>query len=203
MTHPRIREILEDERLSMAERTEKVMLEGLAIEKQALILNMADRIQKSLAVAVQVPNEHLEYIRAWQHRAKEAFHGNIGYVDSFAVHHFHGSMKNRGYSTRDNILIENHFSPVPPYVVLDYEVTTEEERLSMIEDDEVWRRAVMADATRPMAERVERVMRGMPEMSAAQRAIFGKMQGFTRQLKEDEQQLEEETATILRKETKG
>jgi len=56
--------------------------------------------------------DYLEYIRAWQHRAKEAFHGNIGYVDSFAVHHFHGSMKNRGYSTRDNILIENHFSPV-------------------------------------------------------------------------------------------
>lgn len=56
--------------------------------------------------------EYLEYIRSWQRRAKEAFHGNIGYVDSFAVHHFHGDMKNRGYSSRDNILIENHFSPV-------------------------------------------------------------------------------------------
>ena len=56
--------------------------------------------------------EYLQYIRAWQERAQHAIQGNIGYVDSFAIHHFHGSLKQRGYATRDSILIEHEFSPV-------------------------------------------------------------------------------------------
>lgn len=55
--------------------------------------------------------EYLEYIRAWQEQAKHAVQANIGYVDSFAVHHFHGPIKKRGYSSRDDILIEHGYSP--------------------------------------------------------------------------------------------
>jgi len=55
---------------------------------------------------------YLHYIRSWQERARNAFHGNIGYVDSFALHHFHGPMAKRGYGSRDDILIDNAFDPV-------------------------------------------------------------------------------------------
>ncbi len=56
--------------------------------------------------------DYLSYVRAWQSRAANAFHGNIGYVDTFATHHFHGDNNKRTYGTRDNILIKNCFSPV-------------------------------------------------------------------------------------------
>lgn len=55
---------------------------------------------------------YLEYIRAWQRQAADAVRGNIGYVDAFAVHHWHGPLGKRGYSTRDDVLIANDFSPV-------------------------------------------------------------------------------------------
>lgn len=55
---------------------------------------------------------YLKYIRAWQERARDAFHGNIGYVDCFATHGFHGSMKQRGYGSRDDILINHDFDPM-------------------------------------------------------------------------------------------
>lgn len=55
---------------------------------------------------------YLEYIRAWQTQAVKRIKGNIGYVDSFALHHFHGSMAMRGYSSRDDVLVNNNFSPV-------------------------------------------------------------------------------------------
>lgn len=55
---------------------------------------------------------YLEYIRSWQRQAADAIKGNIGYVDAFAVHHWHGPLKKRGYSTRDDVLIEHDFSPV-------------------------------------------------------------------------------------------
>ncbi len=55
---------------------------------------------------------YLHYIRSWQERARNAFHGNIGYVDNFAVHHFHGPMAKRGYGFRDDILIDHSFDPM-------------------------------------------------------------------------------------------
>lgn len=55
--------------------------------------------------------DYMGWIRAWQRRAARAVRGNIGYVDQFAVHHFHGPMRNRGYATRDDILIKHGFSP--------------------------------------------------------------------------------------------
>jgi hypothetical protein len=56
--------------------------------------------------------EYREYIHAWQARAREALHGNIGYVDQFAVHHWHGPIGQRGYATRDDVLIKNGYSPL-------------------------------------------------------------------------------------------
>ncbi|HEX8795465.1 MAG TPA: hypothetical protein VF765_31160 [Polyangiaceae bacterium] len=56
--------------------------------------------------------EFVQYIHAWQRRAAAAVRGNIGYVDGYAVHHFHGPMVKRGYATRDSILIDHGFSPV-------------------------------------------------------------------------------------------
>lgn len=50
-------------------------------------------------------------IEAWQARAA-AIKGNIGVVDQFAVHHFHGAIRNRGYESRDRILVKYQFDPV-------------------------------------------------------------------------------------------
>lgn len=46
----------------------------------------------------------------WQRNAAR-LKKNIGYVDCFALHHFHGSKLRRGYSNRDVILVKNQFSP--------------------------------------------------------------------------------------------
>lgn len=51
-----------------------------------------------------------KYIVDWQKRAAEC-HGNIGYVDQLAIHHFHGPMNKRGYGDRDLILAEEKFDP--------------------------------------------------------------------------------------------
>ena len=56
------------------------------------------------------PN-YIATILDWQEKAKES-KANIGYVDQFAVHHFHGSIKNRGYETRDEILVKYQFDPL-------------------------------------------------------------------------------------------
>ena len=49
-------------------------------------------------------------ITSWQANAAK-LKKNIGYVDGFAVHHFHGSKVRRAYSHRDLILVRNQFSP--------------------------------------------------------------------------------------------
>lgn len=50
-------------------------------------------------------------VESWQHRAA-LLKQNIGCVDQFAIHHFHGSIKNRGYETRDSILVDHQFDPL-------------------------------------------------------------------------------------------
>ena len=52
-----------------------------------------------------------ESIRAWQKRAA-LLTRNIGCVDNFAVHHFHGSHRQRGYGDRWQILVKHDFDPV-------------------------------------------------------------------------------------------
>jgi len=49
-------------------------------------------------------------IAAWQRNAAK-LKKNIGYVDGFAVHHFHGSKVRRAYSHRDLILVRHRFAP--------------------------------------------------------------------------------------------
>jgi hypothetical protein len=49
-------------------------------------------------------------IAAWQQNASK-LKKNIGYVDAFAVHHFHGSKVRRAYSHRDLILARHQFAP--------------------------------------------------------------------------------------------
>lgn len=49
-------------------------------------------------------------IASWQRNAAK-LKKNIGYVDGFAVHQFHGSKVRRAYSHRDLILVRNQFAP--------------------------------------------------------------------------------------------
>jgi hypothetical protein len=82
------------------------------------ILGHADWFMAFGLVSEKAPDMHddkyhpqyLAMIDAWQTRARE-LKRNIGYVDQFAVHHFHGSKKRRGYSTRDLILANHKFNP--------------------------------------------------------------------------------------------
>lgn len=49
-------------------------------------------------------------IRNWQQRAK-VLTANIGCVDNFATHFYHGAGSNRAYGTRESILRDNKFDP--------------------------------------------------------------------------------------------
>lgn len=53
---------------------------------------------------------YVRAIREWQDRAA-GLKGNIGFVDSHAVHYWHGPIKNRGYVSRIEILKRNKFDP--------------------------------------------------------------------------------------------
>ena len=55
-------------------------------------------------------DDYRQYIFAWQKRAA-ILERNIGYVDCHALHGFHGPKVNRGYSSRDAILVEHQYSP--------------------------------------------------------------------------------------------
>ncbi len=54
--------------------------------------------------------DYVEAIRRWQENAA-VLKGNIGYVDAHAIHHWHGPMGKRGYTTRPAILAKNQFDP--------------------------------------------------------------------------------------------
>lgn len=51
-------------------------------------------------------------VAGWQKLTGSECKGNIGVVDQFAVHHYHGSMAKRGYETRDQILVKYQFDPI-------------------------------------------------------------------------------------------
>lgn len=50
-------------------------------------------------------------IKIWQARASAAVNGNIGFVDSHALHYFHGAIAQRHYGTRWHILRDNKYDP--------------------------------------------------------------------------------------------
>lgn len=53
---------------------------------------------------------YVKAIQEWNERAA-VLEGNIGYVDCHAVHHWHGPMAKRGYTTRPQILTQNAYDP--------------------------------------------------------------------------------------------
>lgn len=69
-------------------------------------------------VGEEAPDMHIDgysddyrnAILSWQRNAAR-LKKNIGYVDCFATHHFHGSKNQRGYASRDTILVKYKFAP--------------------------------------------------------------------------------------------
>lgn len=55
-------------------------------------------------------DDYRNVILAWQANAAK-LKKNIGYIDGFAIHHFHGSKLRRGYASRDKILVQYKFAP--------------------------------------------------------------------------------------------
>lgn len=82
---------------------------AFGLSGQILDANVEKRLGKKVH---KYTPAYLEYIRAWQKQASIKITGNIGYVDAFALHHFHGPIVKRGYSTRDDVLIHNEYSPI-------------------------------------------------------------------------------------------
>jgi len=58
----------------------------------------------------ECPDPYVRKIDDWARRA-EAIKGNIGFVRNHAIHHFHGPMSQRGYTSRSQILREHQFDP--------------------------------------------------------------------------------------------
>ena len=62
----------------------------------------------------EVKETHPNYgakIRAWQERAA-LLQYDVGCIDHLAIHHWHGTLQNRGYGARVQILIDNQFDPL-------------------------------------------------------------------------------------------
>ncbi len=82
------------------------------------ILGHGDWFMTFGLVGEEAPDMHIDgysadyrqYIHAWQQNAAR-LKKNIGYVDGFATHFFHGSKNRRAYSSRDLILVRNQYSP--------------------------------------------------------------------------------------------
>lgn len=56
-----------------------------------------------------------DYVNYWRQRqelCQRWIKRDVGYVKGLAMHYFHGKTKDRGYNTRENILIEEQFSPL-------------------------------------------------------------------------------------------
>jgi len=82
------------------------------------ILGHGDWFMTFGLVCEEAPDMHIDgysddyrnVILGWQANAAK-LKKNIGYIDCFAVHHFHGSKARRGYSSRDVILVNRKFAP--------------------------------------------------------------------------------------------
>jgi hypothetical protein len=82
------------------------------------ILGHGDWFMTFGLVGEEAPDMHIDgytpdyrnAILSWQRNAAR-LKKNIGYVDGFAVHHWHGSKMRRGYASRDTILVKYKFAP--------------------------------------------------------------------------------------------
>lgn len=55
--------------------------------------------------------EYVNEINRWRENAK-VLKGDVGYVECHAIHHWHGPMARRGYTTRPQILTDNAYNPL-------------------------------------------------------------------------------------------
>jgi len=82
------------------------------------ILGHGDWFMAFGLVGEEAPDMHIDgysddyrnVILSWQRNAAR-LKKNIGYIDCFATHNFHGSKMRRGYASRDVILVKYKFSP--------------------------------------------------------------------------------------------
>jgi hypothetical protein len=82
------------------------------------ILGHGDWFMTFGLVGEEAPDMHIDgysddyraAILGWQRNAAR-LKKNIGYIDCFATHGFHGSKIRRGYSSRDKILVQHKFGP--------------------------------------------------------------------------------------------
>ena len=56
-------------------------------------------------------SQYRDVLRAWKARARGAIQEDIGLVPGIVFHLWHGPLKARRYSTREQILIRNHYDP--------------------------------------------------------------------------------------------
>lgn len=75
----------------------------------AFALAMREDYHPELTALRELP-QYIKAIKLWRDNAT-VLKGNIGYVDCHVIHHWHGPMRNRAYTTRPQILIRNHFDP--------------------------------------------------------------------------------------------
>lgn len=66
----------------------------------------------SHSVHSMMKGDFMRLCHAWQTRAIQITHGEIGYVDGRIEHFFHGPMQRRNYVSRWEILIQNEFNPI-------------------------------------------------------------------------------------------
>lgn len=52
-----------------------------------------------------------EHLHQWEARAERGIRRNVGLVPGLMLHHWHGSLNNRGYGERWKLLIDHQFNP--------------------------------------------------------------------------------------------
>jgi len=67
------------------------------------------QVEKSLQT--NYTDDYKNVMKYWEHRAEEHIKRNVGYVEGNLLHGWHGSIKNRKYSSRYKILIDEKFEP--------------------------------------------------------------------------------------------
>lgn len=55
--------------------------------------------------------QYKEALRKWQEKADKYVKRHLGYIPGSIMHYWHGRKKDRGYTTRFNILIKNQYNP--------------------------------------------------------------------------------------------
>ena len=73
---------------------------------------LVNQIAQSLSPAIQSEcPTYTTWCFEWQARAETYIKRNVGFVEGLLLHYFHGSKKNRGYHSRDEIIWGNKFDP--------------------------------------------------------------------------------------------